>query len=713
MSSAIEEAKRLRNSGDHADALAVLEEVILVEPQNANAWWQAGLALHSLKRLPEAARYLRETIKLTSKWAPGWAQLGIVLCEDGQLADGRKALFHSLRLEPGHEFSLRQLARFARQEKDYESELNFLLELYALEKANSEDLNQIGIAAYNQKDFGRAIEFYHLSIAARPSTAPLFNLALIYNNPNVSQDVDATDCLRRALMLEPDYKAGKDKLDAISGRLEDLAEKAIAAGPILSEEEWFRFYLNPFEILQADPHRDLDSLDTKWIQSAKKRVKSELQLEDGRLEMLGPVQLDQNRILESIDELFDENKKAFHWNVFQTPPLLSFLTRGRIDHFLYFSDYFPLEALKALDWQDFREWLSEPFARQYDLLLGRALDRESFATIESLFDGRRWVVEKHDELCFGGARRYVTRRLDPLQQLVDSAEKEFPRLVEIQALIDGHHVIDYAPRTGTLARLLDLLPEPFRDLQSKAVELIRSLALIAYNTHGDTDLSRTVLHLSKKFHFKNAKLRHQLEDDFKKIETLIQQERAHEAKYTIDKRPTEITKDGVKHGDTFLRVEDIAGIRWGINVTNENRFRSFDFLLVFRDTDSNYVKVNWKATQLFEGQPGLQEGFNALLKAALIYIVPSLLDRIKSQMNRGERVLVGPCSIRKDGVSFETKSWFTAKQRFIPWSRVGTEIQSGQFQVFDKADRSISVQADLRDSENAVVLQYLANNSNA
>lgn len=716
MTPEIEEAKRLRASGDHADALAVLEELILVEPHNADAWWHASLALHSLKRRPEASRYLRETIKLAPKWAPGWAQLGVVLCEEGQLAEGKKALFHALRLKPNHEFSLRQLARFARQEKDYESELNYLLELYALEKADSDDLNQIGIAAFHKKDFGRAIEFYHLSIAASPSPAPLFNLALIYNDPSVSQDVDATDCLRRALMLKPDYKAGRDKLEAISGRLEDLAEKATEAGPVLSKEEWFRFYLNPFEILQADPYRDLDSLDTKWIQSAKKRVRSDLQLEDGRLEVLGAVQLDQNQILESIDELFDENKKAFHWNVFQTPPLLNFLTRGQIDHFLYFSDYFPLEALKSLDWQDFREWLSEPFARQYDLVLGRAFERESFATIESLFDGRRWVVEKHDEICFSGARRYITRRLEPLQKLVDSAQDEFPRLVEIEALIEGHHVIDYAPRTGTLARLLNLLPEQFRDLQSKAVELIRSLALIAYNHHGDADQSRSVLHLSKKFHFKNAKLRHQLEEDFKKIETLIQQERAHEAKYKIGERPMEITKDGVKHGDTSLRVEDIAGVRWGINVTNEGSFRSFDFLLVFRDADLNSVKINWKATQLFEGQPDFnkqQEAFNAMLKAALIYIVPSLVDRIRSQVNRGEHIHVGACSLKKDGVSFETKGWFAAKQRFIPWSRVGTEIQSGQLHVFDKADRSVSVQSALRDSENAVVLQYLANNSNA
>lgn len=709
MAPAIEEAKKLRRTGNHAEALAVLDVFLLSEPENADAWWIAALALHSLKRHEKAAEYLRETLKLAPRWAAGWSQLGVVLCEVGKMEEGEKALFHALRLKPDDAFSLRQLARFARQEKDYERELNSLLELYAIGQADSHDLNQIGIAAFNKKDFGRAIEFYHLSIAAQPSTAPLFNLALIYNDPEISQDVDATDCLRRALLLDPNYKIGKDKLEKIAEKLVGLADKAISAGPLLAADEWFRFYINPFEILQANPSRDLATLDTKWVQSAKKRVKSELELEDEKLEVLDNVPLDRNRILECIDELFDEDKKAFHWNVFQTPPLLNFLTRGKIDHFLYFPDYAPYEALRALDWEEFREWLSEPFARQYDLVLSRALDRELFAVIESLFDGRRWVIGKHDEICFNGASRYVARRLEPLQYLADNAADKFPTLAEIEAIIDGHHVIDYAPRTGTLARLLNLLPDHFRGLQSKAVELIRSLALTAYNEHGDTDLSKAVLHLSKKFHFKSARLRQQLGDDFKKIEELIKQERAHEAKYNLGERPMQVTKDGVKLGDVFLKSSEIATICWGINVLNEGYVRHFDFLLVFRDTNLNSVKINWKSSQDLEKQ---QEAFNALLKAALIYIVPGLVERIQRQLASGEHIRVGACNLRKDGVAFETQGWFLTKQRFVPWGRVGTEIQNGMLHVFDKTDRSIMVKSALRDSENAVVLQFLANNHN-
>jgi tetratricopeptide (TPR) repeat protein len=707
MPAALEEAKKIRASGNHAEAVVYLEQFLVHEPNNVDAWWMAALSLKSLGKTEKAAEYFRNTIKLVPKWAPAWSQLGIVLCELGRMEEGQKAFFHALRVKPDEVDALRHLAHFARKEKDYERELNYLFEIYAKGLANYHDLNQIGIAAYNKKDFARAIEFYHLSIAAKASPAPLFNLALIYNDPEVSQDVDATDCLRRALMLDPDYKLAIDRLELIAAKLTNLTENSLAEGKVLKVDEWFRFYINPFEILQAEPCNELQSYTTKWIQNKKKGVKSDLELEDGRLSVLANVQLDPNRILGCIDELFDENKKIFHWNVFQTPQLLNFLTRGTTEHFLYLRDYFPHEVLKALEYEPFKEWLSEPFARQYDLVLTRALDRELFPVIESLFDGRRWVIQNHDELCFSGASRYISRRLEALESLVKNAEENLPSLEELESIIDGVRVINYQPKTGTLARLLNLLPDHFRNLQTRAVELIRSLALISNNKHGDSDLCKSVLELSKKFHFKSARLRQKLDDDFKAIEKLIKQERKHEAKYNLGKKPMHVTKDGVKLGEKFMKSSEIISLRWGINVLNNGGSRSFEFLLAFVDENLNSLKINWTTSEDLEKQ---QEAFNACQKASFYYIVPGLVERTQRRLRDGEQIRVGPCTLSKTGVSFQTQGWFTSKQRFVPWGRVGTEMQAGMLHVFDKAERSINIKSALSETENAVVLQFLADN---
>jgi tetratricopeptide (TPR) repeat protein len=705
--STLANARKLRDQDRHDDAFVLVRQVLASEPDNADAHWLAGLTLHSLNRRDESVAYLRDTVRLAPKWVPGWAQLGVVLSEQGKVRDGRTALFRALKLNPTDEFSLRQLARLSREEKDYESELNFLLELYSIGNANARDLNAIGIAYFNQRNFWQAIEFYNLSIAAEPSPEPLFNLALIYNHPEVSRDVDATDCLRRALSLRPDYKAAIDKLAGITERLSKLAKNVLGIGEtLLPQQDWFRFYLNPFEILGANDTVDLGNFDAKWIQSAKKRIKAEMQLDDGRLEILDSVQFDVNRILEVADELFNEDKKAFHWNVFQTRPLLRFLTRGEVYHFLYSEDYFPIEMLKALDWIDFQEWLSEPFARQYDLILSRALERQALPVVEALFDGRRWVMRKHGDICFAGARRYVSRQLEPLKECAEKAKNDEILLSHVDALLDGVTVVDYRPFRSIIVPLMNLLPEEFRDLQTEAVRLVRNIALSCYNVHGNSEISRSVLHLSKKFHFKNAGLRHQLEDDFEKIEELIKKERQHEARYSLGDNAMHVTKDGVQQGDKFIKVDDIISVRWGVTVSGTQYEPLYDFLLAFRNDNLDVVTFSWRASKDVEKH---QEPFNKLINATLFYIVPTLVERLRKKLEEGENLRVGACTMTHHGVSFETKGWFTSKTRQIPWSRVGTNINEGMVQVFDKSDTSINTGFPLKESENVVILQYLAN----
>jgi len=368
MSAVIEEANRLRSINNHAEALRILDELLLEHPEDAVAWSTAALALRSLNRRKEAAEYIRESLKLFPAWANAWTRLGMVLCEDGETQEGRSALLHALRLEPGDPFTLRSLAELARNEKNFEEEISYLLEIHSNGQADANDLNAIGIAAFNNKDFSTAIQFYNASFAVKHSRRPLYNLAVLYNHPEVSQDVDATDCLRQSLALDPDYQLAKNLLGRITQRLVPLASQASEVDNLLEEDEWFRFYLNPFEILGGIPPSENAEIDKKWVQSAKKRIKCELELEDGRLEPLGNVSLDKNRILECVDEMFDGERRGFHWTVFQTPHLLNFLTRGEINHFLFFGDNAPYHALDALASEGFREWLSEPFASQYNLV---------------------------------------------------------------------------------------------------------------------------------------------------------------------------------------------------------------------------------------------------------------------------------------------------------------------------------------------------------
>jgi tetratricopeptide (TPR) repeat protein len=369
----LKEAKALRQKGRHAEALAMAQTVAAAYPDNADAWWVAGLAAHSLKKFLESLAALKETIRLAPRWAPGWAQYGIVLEENGQKPEGKKALYQAIKIKPDHVFAHRQLARIFKQEENFDGQILHLTRLDDLGEANGDDLNLLGIAHWRQKHFANAIEYYLRSAKLGAGPYPYFNLALVYSHPEVSQDVDAIDSLRRAIADTADYEPAIKKLGELTPRLFGLAQEVLKQGEtLLHLGECFHFYLNPLEMVGFEREQDFEELDTKRIQRLKKAVLQEIDLEDGVIQSLDGFALDKSRAIGLCEELLDPKLRRYHWQVFKNPLLLWFMTRGDIRHFLHTENSFSLETLEALDEGEFRRWLSEPFARQYDLVLSRS-----------------------------------------------------------------------------------------------------------------------------------------------------------------------------------------------------------------------------------------------------------------------------------------------------------------------------------------------------
>ena len=122
------------------------------------------------------------------------------------------------------------------------------------------------------------------------------NLALVYREPELSQDADAADAYRRALALKPDYEQAKELLETTRRKLVPLAAQAeTAATGLVQPDEFFDFYISPFEVLQIEEVTLADGLDAKAIQQAKKRLLHELELNDGKVGWLGDYSLDKSR----------------------------------------------------------------------------------------------------------------------------------------------------------------------------------------------------------------------------------------------------------------------------------------------------------------------------------------------------------------------------------------------------------------------------------
>jgi hypothetical protein len=127
--------------------------------------------------------------------------------------------------------------------------------------------------------------------------------------------------------------------------------------------------------------------------------------------------------------------------------------------------------------------------------------------------------------------------------------------------------------------------------------------------------------------------------------------------------------------------------------------------LAFRNDDLELITFSWRTSQKFEESQAI---FNKLTQAALIYIVPEIVEKVKCQLEGGEQIRVGNCTMESRGVVFQTQGWFTSKTRVVPWSQVGTDLKNGILTVFDKMNPTIKTAMPLQESENALVLQFLA-----
>jgi hypothetical protein len=391
------------------------------------------------------------------------------------------------------------------------------------------DLHELGIAYHNYRDFAKAIKYLRLSAAAMPvgkellspwlTPNPWLSLAMVYSDSELSQDADAADACRRVLAVRPDHECktddecAKNLLETTKRKLVPLAAQALSAATgLVDSDEFFDFYISPLEILQIFEVTATNGLDTKAIQLAKKRLLHELELNDGKVSWLDDYSLDKARAVAVVDELDDETKRRYHLAFYRNDRLLRFLTHGDIEHFLYHDDYFPSDTEELLHREPgFRKFLSKPFAKQYNCVLTRAIDKQRLPVVKVLFHGRRWVEPEDADQCFAGAYKRFGEIVEELRAIVKDGASRKVCLREIEDFLQKH----------SLPELFNLLPVHFASYQRDVVAGIRSLAISCLKTHCDSILSRNILSLCKGFTTRDVVLNKQLQDDFKAIEAIV------------------------------------------------------------------------------------------------------------------------------------------------------------------------------------------------
>lgn len=692
----IEKAKSLRTESKFAEAIIAAREATRVDPDNADAWWQLGLATQFGQSLAKALAAFKKTTELAPHFGSGWFRLGMAEAEVGTEAAAMVSLRLAFELDSDLEQALDKLAELAEKAEDAAEELWALEQLSERNNLSSYQCNRLGILYHNRSAYSQAIHFYRRCAREANDSAGWINLGLVLNEAAVSQDADAVDVLRRGQRLYPDRDRFKTLLDGLLPKVLALSDDVRARDkPILTLDEQYQHYINPIELLELGDD-DLDELGAKEIQKAKRRLLQEIDLEDGKISWMGGSVIDRSRALSLCDEIAsNEVALSNHVRVYRDKRLRDFLSRGVVDHFLVSPHDEEREAQDTFEDEDdeFGDWLSPVFAAQYNLVLAKMVEQKEMQIVECLLDGRRWVRPQHEELCFEATKRIVGRLIEGLE--------ETRKLATTQKL--GPPEIKSALARGQLGKLLEMLPNHFSEELSSTFYLIRGASIDANNKHDDTDLALAILEVSRPLAMKSAQLRHHYEEDSKQLRELKAEADKNSAKLTMGGKPLEITKAGARFGERFIPAQDVTSLRWGAMANAGGRAGMAKYLVVVGANRGPAIKVEWTTQETKEQD----EYFNQLTYAGLLHLMTPCIENLQRELDAGQRIRIGPAVATRYGLEVKVKGWFSDKDHVIGWSSVKTDLQHGVLTFSDPANHKASVTMPMMDTDNAVTLHWL------
>ena len=515
----IEKSKDQRKRNRLDEALISARAAVDADQENAEAWWQLGLSRLALDDSEKALPALRMTVELAPNFAYGWCRLGKTLLELGNEQEAKSAFEKAIGLEEYEEDALLPLADIYEKENNRSQdtlEIDTLQKIDEIDKLDSFMLNRLGNLYYRNSSYYEAIKYWRRDVSLYGSRASRFNIGLAYSKPSISQLADAIDTWRLTLKYYPDYEFPSQEIAKfLPGVIDRNNKSRKIAETILSNDQWFSFYINPFKLINADDSLDIDDFDPKTIISLKSALLTEIDLEDGMVEWMSGLVIDKSKAISLCEELNDETKKEWHWAVFSYKPLLDFLHKGSYEHFFVDEFNSPLAIVDSLESdQDFCDWLSIPFSKQFDLVLTKTLDAITSSPIDNelnllkcLLDGRRWVSIAYEDKCFENSRRAINELLVPLREISGISEEKAISLKEINYIIENKKI----------AGILNLLPVYFNDYRDEAVSLIHNIAINCSNL----TIAQSILELTNLFDYKSVSLDERLKQDFHFLKELI------------------------------------------------------------------------------------------------------------------------------------------------------------------------------------------------
>ena len=208
---------------DYASAAANSGKALQIDPDDAAALSNHGIALKELGRLSEAIGALQRAVSLNPKFAPGHFNLGNALRENGLPEQAIAAFERTLMLRPDDALShcnmglaLFDLERFEEAATAYRQAIHFSPD-HVMAHAN------LGNALFSLGHFEQAVQCQHRALAMKPDYAMShYNLGRALEE--ISQFDEAIAAYEKAVELDPTIYSAQFNLALLQLRCGDFKQ---------------------------------------------------------------------------------------------------------------------------------------------------------------------------------------------------------------------------------------------------------------------------------------------------------------------------------------------------------------------------------------------------------------------------------------------------------------------------------------------------------
>jgi len=168
-------AERLYSQGvaqlsrdDYARAVTYFEKAAELDPNYAEAWYQAGFSYGILGRHNDALRASRQAAKLRPDWAQTYTNIGASSYALGQFKDAAEAYRQAIRLDDDNPDTLYSLGLTLNKLNRTDEEILSYKRAVAVKPDHANALERMGLAYFRQKRYAEAAQAFDQLKTYRP-----------------------------------------------------------------------------------------------------------------------------------------------------------------------------------------------------------------------------------------------------------------------------------------------------------------------------------------------------------------------------------------------------------------------------------------------------------------------------------------------------------------------------------------------------------------